>query len=804
MRLEGAIFMRVAIAVVAAAVLVGMSAADAFAQGRRAGAAAIEVTDDAIDAAVARGAEYLLSKQQPDGSWGPHKLGKHANTVLCMMALAYTEVDPKSEPIKKGLKALMACDLMKDGPSSYLTAFRLQALGKWYKNRRVDREMHDLLWEAIKKDADQILKGQCDDGGWGYELKGGPTFADFSNVQICMLGLGEAIKAGYEMPKAPLEKAMLLYITKQLSDGGWNYGRQVNDQWPWTTDQAMPSYGSMTAAGVASLYIARDYCYPDMGCPCQGGRSSYKANKVDAAIEKALDWLGERYTPDANPKSNNWQDYWLYSCERVGLASGIKYFGAHNWYQEGARKFLAGQGAGGGWGDAFYDGMWNGGSSGTAFAILFLVKGRVPIIMNKVRFEGAWNLHPHDLRNLARYVGDHKEQDFGWQVITLDAPVDEWHDSPVLYLTPESAVKLTDEQMQKLRKFTDDGGTIFFEASCGNANVRSWWGGVAQKIWPEFEFRNVDKEHPIWKADVTMTRQLAGLQEMADGMRTFIFYAPNDVSCAWNTSAVVKRGGEFQFGMNLYAYATDRAKIRSRLSRATIDRQAAELVRGLQIGAPRQLTVALMKHGGDWNVTERYRLIDKLAARLEGTPLAITAAPAAAPSDAALPPGAVLHITGRAGFSLSDAEREALKKRLQGGAFLIVDAAAGDQRFRTAFEAAAGEMGWKLTRCEATHPLVSGAMQGGTGHKLEECVRFAYHTIAKATVPPRLDLRTIVVDGKTVGVYSPRDVLYSQADLKSFGADAYETAGAQRIIENCLLYAQTVTQPAAPAPAPKE
>lgn len=761
----------------------------------------IQVTDDEIDAAVARGAKYLLGMQSPDGSWRTHKLGVHANTVLCMMGLAYTDVDPKSEQIKKGLTALMACDLMKDGPSSYLTAFRLQALGKWFKNRQLDREMRDLVWEAIKKDAEQILKGQCADGGWGYSLDAGPTFADFSNVQICMLGLGEAIKAGVELPKPPLEKAMLLYVTKQLPDGGWNYGRTVNDQWPWTTDQAMPSYGSMTAAGVASLYIARDYCYAGMGCPCAGGRSSYRLNKVDEAIDKALDWLGQRYTPTENPKSTHFTDYWLYSCERVGLASGIKYFGAHNWYAEGARIFLAGQGADGGWGHAIYEGTWNGGSGGTAFAILFLVKGRAPIIMNKVRFAGAWNMHPHDLKNLARFVGDHKEQDFAWQVITLEAPVDEWHDSPILYLTPEAIIKFTDDEMQKLRKYTDDGGTIFFEASCGNPTIRSWWKATAEKIWPEFEFRNVDKEHPIWKADLAMVRPLSGLQEMADGMRTFMFFAPNDISCAWNTSAVTKRGGEFQFGINLYSYATDRAKIRSRLSKATIAKASEASLKSLQVSAPRPLTVALMKHGGDWNVSERYRLVEKLAARLADSPLAITAAPSAAPSDAALPAGAVLYATGRAGLSLLDTEKEALKKRLAGGAFLIVDAATGDARFQKAFDGLAGEMGWTVRRLDDKHAILTGAMTGGTGHRLEDGLRFSYHAVANSSVPLRLDLRGIYVGEKLVGVYSPRDIMYSQADLKAFGTVGYDTISAQHVVENLLVYAVTVGQPA-PAAAP--
>ena len=761
--------------------------------------AAQDLTDDVIDKAVERGAEYLISMQSDDGSWRTHKLGKAANTVMCMLGLAYAEYDPRSEAITKGLKALMSADLTTESYESYLTAFRLQALAKWYKNKGVDREMKDLIWKRINADVKRIIDGQTDDGGWGYKMIGGPRFADFSNVQICMLGLGEAIKVGVEIPRRPLEKAQLLYVTGQLKDGGWHYGRQVKNAWPWTTDQAMPTYGSMTAAGVASLYITRDYLYRGMGCPCRGGRSNYRRNKVDLAIEKGLKWLGERYTPKKNPKSTHFRDYWLYSCERVGLASGIKYFGAHNWYAEGARVFLAGQEARGSWGHRIYDGHWSGGSTGTAWAILFLVKGRAPILMNKLRFDGPWNQHPHDLKNLARYVGDHKEQTFAWQVITLDAPVDEWHDSPILYMTPEAIIKFSDEEKKKLRKFTDDGGTIFFEASCGNRTVRSWWKKMAQEIWPEFEFRTIDRDHPIWKADLPIRRPIRGLMEMADGVRSFIFFAPSDVSCAWNTKAVTRRIGEFRLGVNMYAYATDRAKIRSRLARATTARTARGELKTLSAGGAAARTIARMKHGGDWNVSERYRLVEKLCDRLggdEGT-LATTAAGPVAPSDAALPAAGILYATGRAGISLLPDEREALKKRLASGGFIFVDATKGDLRFRGAFTTLATEMGWTVKRLDKTHPILTGAIPGGKGHDLTHGVRFSFHTIANAQVPPRLDLQGIYVAGKLVGVYSPLDVMYSQAGLRAFGTLGYDVPTARRIIENIVLYAMTSAAPVA-------
>ena len=765
-------------------------------------AAAQVITDDEIDEAIRKGCQYLVKMQKADGTWPIHKLGRpsNANNIMPMLALAYAEYDPKSEVMKNGIKALVSEDLSKSDAQSYLTAFRMQACAKLLEF--VDREARGPVLNCLKKDAESLVKGQTADGGWQYSLaEGGKTFADFSNVQICMLGLGEAVKAGLELPRETFMKAQMLYIEQQLADGGWHYGRQVKNAWPWTTDQAMPSYGSMTAAGVASLYITRDYLYPNLGCPCRGGKSNYKTNKVDKAINRGLGWLGERFTPTANPKATHFHYYWLYSCERVGLASGIKYFGKHNWYAEGARLFLDGQAADGAWGHVINEGNWNS-SPGQAFAMLFLIKGRAPILMNKLQFDGEWNMHPQDLKNLARYVGNVKEQTFAWQVINLAAPVDEWHDAPILYMTPESIIELSDEHKQKLRKFTDDGGTIFFEASCGNSTVRSWWKAAAQEIWPEFEFRKVEKDHPVWTADAQMRTRLPGLMEMSDGMRTFIFFALNDISCAWSTTQVTRRADAFQLGVNMYAYTTDRAKIRSRLMGVTRSKTRAAEMKSLKAGPRSALTVARLKHGGDWHVSARYRLVAKLAQRMNaGCGTTFVAAEPALAEDAALPQDAVLYATGRTGITLGDAQKKALADRLASGGFLVVDAGMGDQRFQQAFKTFAGEMGWTVKPLAADHPILSGSMTGATGQDITKGLTYTHHALAKASSPLRVDLRGIYAGERLVGVYSPRDLLYAQAGLRAFGSIGYDVASAQKVAENILLYATTLSADAAGAAA---
>ncbi|MHC4493978.1 MAG: hypothetical protein ACYTDU_20470, partial [Planctomycetota bacterium] len=60
-----------------------------------------------------------------------------------------------------------------------------------------------------------------------------------------------------------------------------------------------------------------------------------------------------------------WRHYWLWSVERAGAACGVRRFGVHDWYAEGARHLLEKQRDDGSWRDPERALL------ATAFALLF-------------------------------------------------------------------------------------------------------------------------------------------------------------------------------------------------------------------------------------------------------------------------------------------------------------------------------------------------------------------------------------------------------------------------------------------------
>jgi hypothetical protein len=776
--------------VAALLVEVGLAAAPGAVMAQAPG---VTVTAEQVDAAIEKGVKFLWSRQQPTGlwtstfNWAGNTPYVGGDEVLDMCVMAYAG-EPLTKPeMKKGLKALMELNLDK----TYTLGFRIITLAELY--RRADAKLKVGLRMAMKIDADKLVSYQIADGGWDY-TKG--TAFDFSNTQMAVLALQQAVSCGVEINPQVFIKSLELYLSKQFPDGGWGYGRVANPEWAH-------SYGSMTAAAVASLLLMADVLNPAMGCPCKGDTSGIRhMPKVEEAAKRGIKWLGEKFDNDGSmPNVGIAPFYWFYAVERVGIATGYKYLGPHDWYSKGAAKIIGMQAADGSFGP----------TPATALAVLFLIKGRGPILMNKLQFDGEWNPHPHDAERLTEYVSAIKEQRFNWQIITFEVSVEQMHDAPILYISAETPLKLSDEQKQKLRAFTDTGGTILFEASCGNRAVDAAWKQTCLEIWPEWELGLLDKDHPLWTADAKIGNSRPILNGASDGTRTFLFYSPRDISCIWNTMGVAKNLGSFDLGGNLYAYTTDRGKQRGKLAvRETgFGKKYAE--QRLSRGTLDTVTVARVKHGGDWYVAQNYHPWQFLAGQFQvqsGLPapvaadvgLSIKEGKPLAPGDP-IPAGTtMLYLSGRTGCELGANGGQWLKTFAASGGFIFAEAVMGDKRFDEVARASLQAAGFTLKTLGTDSPLLAG--QFANGARGFNVTRVGYTFGLR---PERIGQASPVLMGlylgeKLVGVYSPFDVLFSSTGSAAFGNRGYAVEDARAIAANIVLLATS----GAAAPAPVE
>ncbi|KPJ77118.1 MAG: hypothetical protein AMS14_01210 [Planctomycetes bacterium DG_20] len=570
----------------------------------------------------------------------------------------------------------------------------------------------------------------------------------------------------------------------------------------------------MTAAGLASLQIIADLVEPASGCPCKDGRSRKADSETERRIDAALDWLARNFTATRNPgwpHKINFDEvyYWLYSMERVGIACGYKHFGGHNWYKEGAAFLVSRQLADGSWRQIDpavrtpIEHWGGGGVPDTCFAILFLYKGRAPVVFNKLRFAGAWNPHRRDAANLTRYIEWAKEQPFHWQIVDLAAPLEELHDAPILYISAESVPQWTDADKDKLRAFTDTGGTILLEASCGNPAVREWAKTFAADLWPEWPLKPLGGDHPVFTDPYPLAKR-PELMGISDGLRTILYYAMDDVSCPWHTRAFTSREYLFRWGINLFACATDRAPLRAKL--AGREPPPDDRYRETPRPGPRtSLRIARLKTSGDWHVGANYRCFKQLGGHLRdtlGLALDVTE-PARAPiTDGGVEPANLkgfdaAYLTGTGGFSLGEAERKALASWLADGGFLWAEAAGGAEAFDQALRELAEAAGWRLELLPKDHPLMTGKMPPAAAYDLTSGVTFRRALRIGRAKNDHAELWGIFIDAndekgtarqRMVGLYSPLDVAFSLSPYQAHDLRGYEPADAAAVATNIVLY----------------
>ena len=174
--------------------------------------------------------------------------------------------------------------------------------------------------------------------------------ADNSNTQFAALALWAA-----QRQDVPVERALALvakrFRTCQNDDGGWGYHSGG--------EQREPSRPSMTCVGLLALAVGHGLGRDDE--PARG-------SVPDEQIQNAMNALGKRV---GKPMTRDDYDlYFLWSLERVGVLYGLQRIGGGDWYSWGAEFLVGKQAKGGEWKGSHYHGASP--TLDTCFALLFL------------------------------------------------------------------------------------------------------------------------------------------------------------------------------------------------------------------------------------------------------------------------------------------------------------------------------------------------------------------------------------------------------------------------------------------------
>jgi hypothetical protein len=318
-----------------------------------------------IERAIARGVLFLLSTQQRDGSWSSgqpqYVCGQ---TALSTYALLKSGLAPTEPAVVRAFRFLDA----HPPYDTYSSGLVLMAYEAAHEPKYRER-MRPLVRALLANQRQGMWSYPTGFDGRRWDSNQGNL--DLSNTQYAVLGLRAANALGIEVPPKTwidlIENVLRLQeppstIDVALAAGETGVEKRSLAGFRYNVDA--PAKGSMTAAGVSALAIARDALGPKLA----GAQSS----GVAKGIQLGLAWLGQNFRADVHPGGEEpWLFYWLYGAERVGSLLDVERFGEHDWYLEGARFLLQRQGASGEWASNA-GGVVRAQETDTCYALLFL------------------------------------------------------------------------------------------------------------------------------------------------------------------------------------------------------------------------------------------------------------------------------------------------------------------------------------------------------------------------------------------------------------------------------------------------
>ncbi len=715
-----------------------------------------EVTGDQVKRAIRRGTTYLAGVQGADGHWTMmHQPG--GTTALSVFAMLTAGV-PRDDPhIRAGLAAVQNTANLH----TYTVALKIMALAT-ADPRAYARD--------IQVAADWLVKTQLSAGTWSYGQRMGAFggMGDHSNTQYALLGLYEASRAGAQIPPRVWEIAERHWMLTQMKDGGWGYSPTAQG----------PATGSMTTAGLASLYIVGNSVVTrrEKGFTKEGKAPHCGQYANHTALMAGLNWLTLRFSVRENPGSHSWPYYYLYGLERVGMLIGLSRFGGHDWYREGAGFLVQQQRGDGSWGDSIVD---------TSFALLFLGKGHRSLLVNKLRWSRNtdWTPDRNDAAHLTTWLGNQLGEPVTWQVVDWDAPMEQWLEAPILYFTGHSFPRFTKDTAEKLRRFVENGGVILAEACCGSKAFVDGMRAFAEDVFGEFPLRPLEPEHPIYHAAYDLNVEDFEIEGIDLGCRTSILFSPRDLSCLWEQMNIpVLSEQALRMGANIAAYATGREPLRDRLARVRLPEanptQRREVRSGLQIGQ--------VVHNGDWRPDPHAMVNLAILLNERANVDVMTQAQPIRLEEDGVFDYPILYMVGHYDFSLTPAQGENLKRFLQRGGFLFAEACCGRKAFDTAFRRTMARLfgDASLKRLPTDHAILSGAVGYGIS-------RVTYRPAVQREQPAlnAPTLEGIELAGRTAVVYSPFGIGCGLEGHQCHHCRGYVEEDARRVAVNVLLYA---------------
>ena len=477
-------------------------------------------------------------------------------------------------------------------------------------------------------------------------------------------------------------------------------------------------------------------------------------------------------------------NYYMYGISRVGLATGFKRFNGIDWYKSGAVHLLKSQKGDGSWGEVY----------STAFSMLFLIRARRPAILSKLKYDGDWNNRPRNLATLGwPSLPVCNPGDFNSQVVDFKIPLRDWQDAPILLITGSKATLFKRADIDKLRKFVLQGGTILSTTEFSGKEFSGAMRKVYEQMFPDLRLTPLPGNHELYTRKVyhDLPQNALKFEMISNGVRPLIIHTDTDLPAHWQAGILTKESAPY-----LKATTNITRYVFGSLNNLR-NRGVSHWPEKKNTAATRTIRIARLKHAGNWNPEPLE--FEALAIKMQNRcgiklvvepPIGIAQLPKSGVKLAVM--------TGTAAVKFSAAEKAAIKSFVEGGGTMLIDVAGGNGRyggakpFARSIREALKEM-YPGRRNKPRQLASTSPVYAMDGYKIKS-IRFRQHTFYQIDDRyPRI--MAILVGGRPAILFSELDLTASLVGYPSLTVDGYTPDSAFKLVRNIILYANKSKKP---------
>ena len=425
-----------------------------------------------------------------------------------------------------------------------------------------------------------------------------------------------------------------------------------------------------------------------------------------------------------------------------------------------------------------------------------------PVLLTKISTTDAedWTRTPNDLKGLLQWMSQEMKVNFSSNVKSFREISTDPQRNPILYRSGYKAFKLSPAEVKNLREYLLNGGTVIFNALVGNPAFYRSARDAAREILPESPLYRVRMDHPVFHSFYEIDKVAYRPRMVKDGLaadphpwidgvdldnRTAIFISRWDFSLGWEANACESWGYDDadarKIGANLISYATAMRDAGCSVGKSV------ELINSDKKTAGK-FRVGQIIHEGPWKTrAAAFPMLLNQFHTATGTPVSFELRDVSL-TDPAVFEMPFLYMTGTTDFALSEAEIAALRRFLNNGGVLLVEAGEGRASFDAAFRQEIAKVlpGKALAPLPAGHEIYTKPMNAAV---VKARPALAIRNDNRIEMAP--ELLGIELGGTLSVIYTPNDLSAGWEQAPAPYALGYEAKDATALGVNVLYYAVT-------------